>query len=253
MSRNQDVWEYYGEKDPYFGVRTIGEMRNDALDDGGRSDFFESGEAYVSRVWDELRANFESGFSPVRSLDFGCGVGRVALPIARRSRQTVGVDISDGMLEEARKNAAAFGIDNIEFVKADEALSRLSGTFDFVHSFVVFQHIKPAIGMRIVSRLVDLLSDEGFGALHFQYASSGATRQERLRYRIYRDIPGVYALRNLVLGRKKEPLMPMYSYDLNDLMLMLQKSGCHRCQVRFSDHGVEGALILFQKKAEPLY
>ena len=253
MNRNENVWEYYGENDPYFGVRTLGEMRNDSLDDAARTDFFESGEAYIVRLWSEISENFAPEFHPDRSLDFGCGVGRVALPIARRSTAAVGVDISDGMLDEARRNALDFGIANIEFVKADDDLSRVTGRFDFVHSFVVFQHIRPDIGIRIVRRLIDLLNVGGIGALHFQYANSGATPKQRFRYKLYRDVPGVYAVRNLVLGKKKEPLMPMYSYDLNELMLLLQKNGCHKCQVRFSDHGVEGALVIFQKTDQPLY
>ena len=253
MNRNENVWEYYGENDPYFGVRTLGEMRSDSLDDSARTEFFASGEEYIARVWSEIAENFAPTFTPGRSLDFGCGVGRVALPIARRSVAAVGVDISDGMLEEARRNAESFGITNIEFVKADDDLSRVEGRFDFIHSFVVFQHIKPDVGMAIVRRLVDMLNDNGIGALQFQYANSKATPKQRFRYKLYRDVPGVYAVRNLVLGKKKEPLMPMYSYDLNELMLLLQKSGCHKCQIRFSDHGVEGALVIFQKSTQPLY
>lgn len=253
MNRNENVWEYYGEKDPYFGVQTVGEMRSDAMDTVARDEFFASGEEYISRIWKEIGKNLYPDFSPKRSLDFGCGVGRVALPIARRSGTAVGVDISDGMLEEGRRNAASFGISNIEFVKALDDLSRVSGTFDFVHSFVVFQHIPPPVGMQIARRLIDLLEDNGIGALHFQYANSSASTKQRLRYKLYRDVPGMYALRNLALGRKKEPLIPMYSYDLNELMLMLQKSGCHRCEVRFSDHGVEGVMLIFRKQTEPLY
>ena len=253
MSRNENVWEYYGEKDPYFGVTSVGEMRSEALDEAARAEFFASGEEYISRVWQEIDENFEAGFAPARSLDFGCGVGRVAMPIARRSGQVTGIDISEGMLAEARKNAERSNLANLDFVLADETLSRVKGRFDFIHSFVVFQHIRPDAGLRMAQRLIDLMNEDGIGALHFQYANSTAKPEERFRYKLYRDVPGVYALRNLLLGKKKEPLMPMYSYDLNKIMLMLQKSGCHKCQIRFSDHGVEGALIIFQKRSEKLY
>ncbi len=253
MSRNENVWEYYGENDAYFGVNSLPEMRGDQLNAAARSKFFESGESYVARIWNQIEESFGTPFNPLRSLDFGSGVGRVALPIARRSGEVVGVDISTAMIEEAKKNAEELSIDNITFLKGDDDLSRLSGEFDFIHSFVVFQHIEPKRGMKILAKLVQHLSKDGIGALQFQYENSYATGAQKIRYRLYRDVPGVYALRNIVLRKKNEPLIPMYPYDLNKIMLFLQKNGCHRCVVKFSDHSVEGALIFFQKTTDELF
>jgi ubiquinone/menaquinone biosynthesis C-methylase UbiE len=253
MNDNESVWEYFGENDPYFGVNTIAEMRFDNLNENALSVFFKSGEDYVARIWDEIEENFAPGFRPQRSLDFGCGVARITLPIAKRSGEAVGVDISTGMLELARKNAAEFGIENATFIKGDDELSKVTGKFDFVHSFVVFQHIAPKKGEHIFRKIVEMLDEGGIGVLHVEYANTVSTTAQKLRFRAYRDLPLVYKVRSILLGKRKEPLIPMYLYDLNRLMLILQMNDCHKVHVRFSKHGVEGAVLIFKKDKAELY
>lgn len=51
-------------------------------------------------------------------LDVGCGTGRHSVEFARRGYQVTGVDISAGMLQEARKAAKKIGVD-VEFVQSD--------------------------------------------------------------------------------------------------------------------------------------
>jgi SAM-dependent methyltransferase len=47
------------------------------------------------------------GFEPGTVLDAGCGTGRVAIELARRGRDVVGVDVDAAMLEAARRKAPA--------------------------------------------------------------------------------------------------------------------------------------------------
>ena len=47
------------------------------------------------------------------ALDFGCGVGRLVLPLARRYRTVVGIDISDAYIAEAVRNRDKHGLTNI--------------------------------------------------------------------------------------------------------------------------------------------
>ncbi len=253
MNKGKDIWEFFGENDPYFGVYSIPEMRSETMDQGKIEKFFERGEEYVGRVWREIEDIFITDFKPQRSLDFGCGVARLTVPIARRSKEAVGVDISKNMLEIAEKNAKLFGVDNISFIQGDDDLSRVSGEFDFIHSFIVFQHIKPEIGERIFQKMVENLTENGIGVVHFEYSNTISTPVQNLRFKLYSELPFVYSLRNLILRKRKEPLIPMYEYDLNRLMLILQENNCHNCHVRFSKHGVEGVVLFFQKKEEVLY
>lgn len=253
MSDNERVWEYFGENDPYFAVNTVPEMRAESIDDDKIKVFFEQGDNYITKIWQEIEGHFVPDFKPQRSLDFGCGVARVALPIAKRSKEAVGVDISTHMLEVAAKNANLFDVNNISFIKGDDTLSKVNGKFDFVHSFVVFQHINPKVGEGIFRRMIEMLSDGGIGALHVTYSNSVSTAAQKFRFALYRDFSFTYKLRNLILRKRKEPLIPMYSYNLNKLMLILQNNDCHNCHIRFSKHGVDGVLLFFQKKKEDLY
>jgi len=134
-------WEKWGRQDPYFGVITFEKYRNQNLSESAKAEFFQTGKDHIEHVMDVCRKHIDSNFSPRRSLDFGCGTGRLLLPLAGISEAAVGIDVSDSMLKETRKNCTEHQIDNVQLVKSDDQLSRLEGQFDFIHSFIVFQHI----------------------------------------------------------------------------------------------------------------
>ena len=54
---------------------------------------------------------------PAVAVEFGCGVGRIVVPLAGRCERAIGVDIAAGMLEEARVEAARRGRANLELVE----------------------------------------------------------------------------------------------------------------------------------------
>jgi SAM-dependent methyltransferase len=248
------AWEYYGKTDPYFGVLTHDSFRSRKLTEDAKSVFFDSGKRYVDFVLSTVRDHLDASFQPTNGLDFGCGVGRLTIPLAAFCGSMVGVDVSDSMLAEATKNCLEQGVSNTTFVKSDDELSKVSGPLDFVHSFIVFQHIPRRRGEAILKRLIDLLRDDGIGALHFTCSwSSKAPLARRLLAEAYRSIPPLYGIRNLLKGRPvREPMMQMNRYDLNRILRILQESGCHRVQVRFTETGYYGqafygVLLFFQK------
>lgn len=62
-------------------------------------------------------------------LDIGCGVGRHSIELAKRGYQMTGVDISAGMLFQARKNAEVAGV-NVRWIQSDATQFKPSKTFD---------------------------------------------------------------------------------------------------------------------------
>jgi len=68
----------------------------------------------------------------VRVLDAACGTGHHAIALARRGYQTMGVDLSPAMIEQARKNAAAAGAQVSFAVAGFGGLAALGQSFDAV-------------------------------------------------------------------------------------------------------------------------
>lgn len=242
------AWERLGKTEPYFGV--LSAPRFEQPGDTEKREFFERGAQHVewlSSMFHELGHEL----APRRALDFGCGVGRVTIPLARISQEVVGADVSQSVLAEAQKNAAE--LSNVQFVGTDDTLSSLNGRFDFVHSYIVFQHIPPARGLRMVQILVDHLEEGGWAALHFVYATT-APPWWRAASWVRRNVPLAQGLTNVLRGNPiRRPYMQMNLYPLDRLFALLQQSGCHRVSTRFSRHGYfDGVMVAFQRGALPV-
>ena len=73
--------------------------------------------------------HFVLAFSPVSVLDAGCGTGRVALELARRGVDVVGVDVDPSMLATARQRGGALRFEEADLADSSFSLGR---TFDLV-------------------------------------------------------------------------------------------------------------------------
>ena len=86
------------------------------------------------QVWaDELISHFpDGGDRPLRVLDIGTGPGFYAIILARRGYDVTAVDYSEGMLQEAKRNAGALA-DKIRFARMDaQKLDFADGSFDAI-------------------------------------------------------------------------------------------------------------------------
>jgi 2-polyprenyl-3-methyl-5-hydroxy-6-metoxy-1,4-benzoquinol methylase len=246
-----EEWDKWGKTNPYFGVSSRPENLSDRIDEAARARFFESGAAEIAETMDEMRRVAGAGFSPGRVLDFGCGVGRLTIPLARVARHVVGVDVSPAMIEEARANCRRAGITNVEFKASAGSLEGIDGPFDFVHSFIVFQHIPPEIGYGLFEAILDRLAPDGCGMLHFTHARRGS-RLRLFGHRARRSSRVVHRLLNLAQGRPADaPLMAMFEYDLDRLLEMLRTRGLERVGGRLTDHdGLAGIMLGFARPVD---
>src|SRR5262245_21561822 len=113
--------------EPYFTVLTDPKFLRANLTDDARREFFGGGETLVDFMWRTIQLRLSPDFAPTAILEYGCGPGRLAIPLARRAARRAGkvtaVDRSPEMLRAARDAAAAHGVDHISFASPTELLA----------------------------------------------------------------------------------------------------------------------------------
>ncbi|SJM61720.1 methyltransferase domain-containing protein [Gulosibacter sp. 10] len=86
----------------------------------------------------------------MRVLDVGSGPGTITADLASRVAPgpVVGVDASEEIVVEARRDAEPLGLGNLRFETGDAyALGFADGAFDVVHAHQVLQHVADPVGM----------------------------------------------------------------------------------------------------------
>ena len=246
-SSTDKQWERFGATDPYFGVITHPKYHRQNLTDAGRAEFFASGAAVVEEVLGTIRRYLDPTFSPSRVLDFGCGVGRLLIPFAAHAAEVVGADVAPSMLKEAAANCRTAGLNNVVLLQSDDTLSGMEGTFDLIHSYIVFQHIPVTRGERIFSRLLDRLRPGGVGAVHFTHVVP--RHGPRVVTWLKHWLPYRHTLTNLAHGRSLgTPVLEMYAYDLARILHLVQQLGTRELHLQFSDHGgALGVMLYFRR------
>ncbi len=227
MSTSQRIsratWERLATGDPWRAVLTNVDGRALASDAEAREAFYRSGEEHVERIFNAIRAHFgETSFEV--GVDFGCGVGRLAIPLARRCSRVIGTDIAPKMLSIAADRLQATHVTNVTLQPSHDFL-REGTPIDLFHSFLVLQHIWPDDGMNILRSVLPRLRGGGMAVIHVPYWVGG--KLPRFPFRWARThIPFFNQAANVVRGVSAHtPFMQMNAYDLTAITALLRETG----------------------------
>lgn len=245
-------WEEFGKSEPYFGVITCDKYLKSNLTNENREEFINSGYVYINNVLNNIRKHIDPNFKIKQALDFGCGVGRLTIPLAEVAELVTGIDVSESMLNEAMKNCKIRDVRNVKLIKSDDKLSLLDYKYNFIHSFIVFQHIPTKRGEQIFKNLLTRLTDDGICVLHFTYAKDYKSVKKfvkKLTPFIKNYIPFAKNIINLINRNSFfAPQMQMNSYDLNNLFYIMQKSGVCDSYIEFTNHYNELGIVLYLRR-----
>jgi SAM-dependent methyltransferase len=246
------AWEEWGRRDPYFGVITDPKFRRSKINEQNKREFFQSGESHVHGILATIRKHVDPSFEPRTVLEFGCGVGRVLVPFARIADEVVGLDVSPSMLLEARRNCDEHQLRNVSLLASDDSLSALNGSFDLIHSCIVFQHIPVERGRALFAKLLQHLRPGGVGAIQLTYSKTRFASTHGIAPAPPATIPSPDTS-VLLITPDADPAIQMNPYNMNEMLFLMQCSGVQQFHVEFSDHGGElGLFLFFAKTGAPI-
>jgi SAM-dependent methyltransferase len=243
MLNTEKAWKKWGDENPYYGVLSTDSLRKENISEEALTAFFESGRLHIDHVFSTIRSKIDASLAPKIVVDFGCGTGRLTIPLSKHCEKVIGIDIAPSMLREAVKNCIRFNITNAEFVELNAGLE-WPRNVDLVHSFIVFQHIPVKRGLEIIAQLLLSLSPNGCIVLHVTFERI-ASIWRKVGFWSRNNVPFVHQILQLVFRRSlKDPPMQMNHYPLNALLKELYCSGFRSTFVEITDHhGFLGAII----------
>ncbi|WP_372622052.1 class I SAM-dependent methyltransferase [Falsiroseomonas sp.] len=151
LARTGRAWTGLGEAGAHWSVVTDDRFRPDRLAENLAA--FEATGAEACRV--ALAMLARHGIAPAalpHCLEFGCGVGRITLPLSRHFARVTGCDISDPHLGFAREAAEIAGRGNIAWWHATPEAPLPAPPWDLWFSQLVLQHNPPPVSREVLRR-----------------------------------------------------------------------------------------------------
>jgi SAM-dependent methyltransferase len=218
LDRIGRAWSALGETEPHWSVLTDDRFRGPRLA-GNLAGFLASGEDSAKGVAGMLARHGITPATHPRLVEFGCGVGRVTLPLARRFPRVTGCDISPGHLAAARRAAADAGLREIAWWQVRTEALLPPGPCDIWYSHLVLQHNPPPLVRHILRQAFAGLAPGGV-----------ALFQVPTHIRGYRFVLAEY------LARPAEAGMEMHALPQPAIFALAAEAGLQGLEVRDDSH-----------------
>jgi len=162
----RDSWDAAARQDAMWNIITDPRYANGGWD---REEFFAHGDREITDAmnkldWLGVRPGFE------RALDFGCGIGRLSVALVHHFVRVDGVDISAEMIDRAMTiwspkswgaNPGTTRRNHYHHNTQPDLKLFEDGTFDFVYSMIVLQHMPPEFQQGYVREFFRVLKPGG--------------------------------------------------------------------------------------------
>jgi SAM-dependent methyltransferase len=232
--------------EPYFTVLTDPKFLRARMTDAARDEFFAGGETLVDFMWRTIQLRVAPDFAATAILEYGCGVGRLAIPLARRAARRGGavtaVDRSEEMLAVAREEAARHSAGNIDFCTPEE-LAKRNARFDFVCCYLVLQRMSPVEGLPLVRALLGRITPGGIGVFHFPYRARTSALVGASRW-LREHVPGADGVVNAMRGQS-QPFVPTHTYELEEVLAVFDDAGLPAVHLAFDSSSDLSSVLLF--------
>jgi 2-polyprenyl-3-methyl-5-hydroxy-6-metoxy-1,4-benzoquinol methylase len=242
-SRADSGWEQFAAREPYFAAVTDPRFLRANLTPQHEREFFASGEALVAWMLATIDAALVPQFAPMSTLEYGCGPGRLALPLGARPGRVVAVDRSDAMLRIARGHAERRGLD-VVFQRPGDFVAQ-PRRFDLVVCYHVMQRLPRLDALALLRRLQAAIGPDGVGVFQWCCGSREPLHVDASRW-VRERVPGVNALANRLRGKPVgDPFVPTHVYGVEEMLREFAAAGLDPVHVSVERHGTIDYAIAF--------
>jgi len=247
---NSAGWERFAAREPYFAVVTDPRFLRANLTPEHERAFFASGESLVAWMLGVIDAGLAPQFAPMSTLEYGCGIGRLALPLARRPGSVTAVDRSAVMLDLARAEAERHGLGHVAFQTPDQ-LFAAPRTFDLVVCYHVLQRLPRVEGLAMLRRLLASIGAEGVGVFQWCCRTRSPLTIRASRW-VRERVPGVNGAANQLRGRPPDdPFIPTHVYAMDEMLAEFEAAGLNPVHVALERHDDVDYAIAFARRPSP--
>jgi SAM-dependent methyltransferase len=177
LGKNAQHWEEFAGRNAEHYILT---ERRDYTAPEALRHFFESGESIAEMLLARCRPWMGELDCAV---EIGCGVGRLAIPMAGWFREVRGVDVAPSMLSKLDAYCRSKEIANVSGWLAESAWDSPSSA-SLCYSWIVMQHIEELESIRrYLQRIARALREDGVACLQFD------TRAQTALYRLRNRVP----------------------------------------------------------------
>lgn len=214
----KNSWISLGRSDPLWAILTDSQKKHGKWN---KENFFKTGDEEIKSVMQYIE-QLEINITRRKSLDFGCGVGRLTQALAQYFDEVVGVDISLSMIDLANKynmykDKCKYCLNTTFDLRMFE-----NNCFDFIYSNIVLQHIQPKYSIEYIKEFLRTLSPGGL--LIFQLPGKKLPGKS-MRALLRRIIPipdfWVYTCKRKIFGA----VIEMYYIEQENILALLKNNG----------------------------
>lgn len=198
------TWDCFGKTDPLWSILTEADKKGNKWD---TNEFFHRGELEIQLNL-HLIGQRHTLKNCGRSLDFGCGVGRLTQALASRFEESHGLDISEAMIEHANEFKSARQVTNSHFhLNKENDLNLFKDDyFDFIISLIVLQHMEPRYFSIYIEEFCRIIKKGGL--IVFQLP---VTVENRADYEIFTE--------------DTDPVMEIFGMEKDDVVQLVENNG----------------------------
>ncbi len=186
LEKIKGTWNDLGSNDPLWAILSDNTKRNKGWE---ADEFFKTGERDVRR-YSDLIERYASVHPPYDCvLDFGSGVGRLTRWWALQARKVYGVDISQSMIDGARRNNPT--PDRVEYLVNEQPDLRLfeDNVFDVVATHICLQHMPWTLAASYIREFGRVCRSGGVVAFQLPTRVLRANRAAAVRQFIVEKLP----------------------------------------------------------------